>query len=491
MNSSKSRACLERPGTYLFAAICVVCHATTLAQTSAMTASIIHKVTSSDLRVSPPSQADTVEPNSTKQRLDEVAGSFTKDDAFMGAVLVAKGSDILLDKGYGKAVLEWNIPDSPGVKFRIGSMTKQFTAALVLLEQEDGKLSLDDPIGKYLPDSPATWDKITLADLLHHTSGVPNFIFDKRFFEWRMVSHTPAEEMELFKDKPLNFSPGTRWEYSNSNYALLGIILEKVTGQRYVDLLQERIFAPLEMKDSGLDDDDLILPERAEGYQTGSKGIVPARSQSMSVGWSTGSMYSTTGDLLRWERGLFGGKILSASSLKQMTTATKGNYGCGVFVSRKDDMEVVEHGGSIEGFNSYMIYVPARNIAVIALSNVSGDAPDKMAAKLLDVTLGKTVTLAKQRVAVPIAKGELSKFVGDYQISAQLSLNITATDEGLVVLATGQSPLEFSYEGQINGHPQFFTRAMDAQIEFIPTATDHVSTLVLHLSGAVMRGKRP
>jgi len=153
-------------------------------------------------------------------------------------------------------------------------------------------------------------------------------------------------------------------------------------------------------------------------------------------------------------------------------------------------MEVVEHGGSIEGFNSYMIYVPVLKIAVIALSNVSGDAPDKMAAKLLDVTLGKMVTLAKQRVAVTITKSELSKFVGDYQISAQLSLNITASNEGLVVLATGQPPLQFSYEGEVNGHPQFFTRAMDAQIEFIPTATDHVSTLVLHLSGSAMPGKR-
>jgi CubicO group peptidase (beta-lactamase class C family) len=150
-----------------------VCHATTLAQTSGLTASTIHNKTSSGLQASTPSQTTTVEPDSTKQRLGGVASSFTKDDAFMGAVLVAKGSDILLDKGYGKAVLEWNIPDSPGVKFRIGSMTKQFTAALVLLEQEDGKLSVGDPIRKYLPDSPATWDKITVADLLHHTSGVP------------------------------------------------------------------------------------------------------------------------------------------------------------------------------------------------------------------------------------------------------------------------------------------------------------------------------
>jgi CubicO group peptidase (beta-lactamase class C family) len=466
MISSECSVSLKRRVIYVLLAICVVGSATVFAQTG-------------------PAQ-----PDSSSQRLDEVASSFTKDNAFMGAVLVANGPTILLDRGYGKAVVEWNIPNSPDVKFRIGSMTKQFTAALVLLAQEEGKLSVDDPVRKYLPDSPAAWEKVTIGDLLHHTSGIPNFIFDKRYFEWRMVSRTPTEEVGLFKDKPLNFSPGTQWEYSNSNYTLLGMILEKVTGRRYVDLLRERILAVLGMKDSGLDDDDLILPERAEGYQPGPKGIVPMRSLSMSVGWSTGSMYSTTGDLLRWQQGLFGGRVISASSLKQMTTPGKGNYGDGVFVSRKDDLEVIEHGGSIDGFNSYMIYVPARNIAIIVLSNVSGDAPDKMAGKLLDVTLGKAVTLAKPRVALPIAKTELSKFVGDYKISAELSLKIAVSDEGLVVQASGQPPLLFSYEGEINGHPQFFTRAMDLQIEFIPTSTDHVSALVLHLGGGTMQGRR-
>src|SRR4029077_6821221 len=386
MNSSQCSVSLRRRIIYFLLAICVVCPATAFAQ------------------------AGPARPDLSIQRLDEVASSFTKDDAFMGAVLVANGPTTLLDKGYGKAVVEWNIPNSPDVKFRIGSMTKQFTAALVLLAQEEGKLSVDDPVRKYLPDAPAAWKKITIGDLLHHTSGIPNFIFDKRYFEWRMVSRTASEEVSLFKDKPLNFSPGTQWEYSNSNYTLLGMILEKVTGRRYGDLLRERILAPLGMKDSGLDDDDLILPERAEGYQPGPKGLVPVRSLSMSVGWATGSMYSTTADLLRWERALFGGKVLSASSLKQMTTPGKGNYGDGVFVSRKDDLEVVEHGGSIDGFNSYMIYAPARNIAIIVLSNVSGDAPDKMAGNLLDVTLGKAVTLAKQRVALPISRAELAKF---------------------------------------------------------------------------------
>jgi CubicO group peptidase (beta-lactamase class C family) len=466
MSSSQCSVSFKRRVIYFLLAICVFRPATVFAQ------------------------AAPAQPDSSSQRLDEVASSFTKDDAFMGAVLVAKGPTIFLNKAYGKAVVEWNIPNSPDVKFRIGSMTKQFTAALILLTQEEGKLSVDDPIRKYLPDSPTAWEKITIADLLHHTSGIPNFIFDKRYFEWRMVSHTPAEEVALFNDKTLNFSPGTQWEYSNSNYTLLGMILEKVTGRRYGDLLRERILDPLGMKDSGLDDDDLILPERAEGYQPGAKGIVPVRSLSMSVGWATGSMYSTTRDLLRWERGLFGGKVLSASSLKQMTTPGKGNYGGGVFVSRRDDIEVVEHGGSIDGFNSYMIYVPARNIAVIVLSNVSGDAPDKMGSKLLDATLGKQVTLAKPRIALPISRAELSKFVGDYEISAELSLKITASDEGLIVQASGQPPLAFSYEGEMNGHPQFFTRAMDVQIEFIPTSTDHVSTLVLHLGGSAMQGRR-
>jgi CubicO group peptidase (beta-lactamase class C family) len=490
MNTFRTVAYPRRRYGCSLLAICVAYYATAFAQASSITPRTMGMETPGSAQGSTSSQAGAGELDSLKQRLDEVASSFTKDSAFMGTVLVAKGPTVLLDKGYGKAVVEWNIPNSPAVTFRIGSMTKQFTAALVLLAQEEGKLSVDDPIAKYLPDSPTAWDKITIADLLHHTSGIPNFIFDKRYFEWRMVSHTPAEEVALFRDKPLNFSPGTQWEYSNSNYTLLGLILEKVTGRGYGNLLRERILAPLGMKDSGLDDDDLVLPERAEGYQPGPKGIVPMRSLSMSVGWSTGSMYSTTGDLLRWEQGLFGGKVLSASSLKQMTTPGKGNYGDGVFVSRKDDLEVVEHGGSIDGFNSYMIYVPARNIAIIVLSNVSGDAPDKMAGKLLDVTLGKAVTLAKPRIALPISRAELTKFVGDYEISTQLSLKITASDEGLIVQASGQPPLQFSYEGEINGHPQFFTRAMDVQIEFMPTSGDHVLALLLHLGGSAMQGRR-
>jgi CubicO group peptidase (beta-lactamase class C family) len=436
------------------------------------------------------SLAQTQAPADVSKRLDEVAASFTKGHAFMGTVLVSDGNTTLLDKGYGDASLEWAIPDTPDVEFRIGSLTKQFTAALVLLEQQDGKVSVQDMVGKYLADAPAAWNKVTVADLLHHTSGIPDFIFDPHYQEWRMVAHTPAEEMAFFKDKPLNFTPGSQFAYSNSNYILLGMILEKVSGKSYGQLLSERILTPLGMRDSGLDSDDAILLKRALGYQPGAGDVIPARSSSMSVAWSVGGMYSTTADLLRWEQGLFSGKLLSAESLAQMTTPGKGGYADGVFVGQRDGLTVVEHGGSIEGFNTYMLHSPARNITVIVLSNVSGDAPDRMAVSLLNVTLGKPAVLATFRTAQPYPEADLEKFAGEYDVSTQLSFSIRPSGDGLMVQATGQPPMLFSYEGLVNEHPQFFTNALDAQIEFLPAVQGHVTDLIVHLGGQSMKAKR-
>ncbi len=220
----------------------------------------------------------------------------------MGAVLVADGDRLLLDKGYGTADLEWSIPNAPNVRFRLGSLTKQFTAALVLLLQQDGKLHIEDPINKYLPDAPKAREKITLANLLGHTSGIPNFTNDKAFETWKMSSHTHEEEVALFRDKPLVFEPGSQYAYSNSNYEVLGTLIEQVSGRSYGDLLKERLFQPLGMVNSGLDTEELILPRRAQGYQQGQSGLEHARSESLTVPWAAGGLYSTTGDLLCWER---------------------------------------------------------------------------------------------------------------------------------------------------------------------------------------------
>jgi CubicO group peptidase (beta-lactamase class C family) len=433
--------------------------------------------------------AKAADDTAMKVRLDQVASSYTKDNAFMGTVLVVDGDKVLLDKGYGMADLEWSIPNVPEAKFRLGSLTKQFTATLILLLQQDGKLNINDPVSKYLADSPKAWEKVTLANLLGHTSGIPSFTDMKEFGVWRMSPHTTEEELAFFRDKPLDFEPGSKFAYSNSNFEVLGAVIEKVSGNKYVDLLRERIFDPLYMKDSGLDTDELILPKRAQGYTPGPKGLVVARSESMTVPWAAGSIYSTTGDLLKWEHSLFGGKVLSAESLKLMTTPGKGNYGLGVFIADKGGVKIVSHGGGIEGFNTNLMYAPERRIAVIVLANVNGGAPGEMGDQLFDTVLGKPVVLASEHKAVPIAQEELAKFVGVFEIAPTFSLTVVIAGDALTVQGTNQPAFPVMYQGEKNGHPVFYAAPVNAEIEFIPDA-GKITSLILHQGGQDIPAKR-
>src|SRR3984957_17979708 len=259
-------------------------------------------------------------------RMEQVVQSYVSDKQFMGSVLVARGETVVLDKGYGFANLEWNIPNTPTTKFRLGSITKQFTAASILLLEERGKLKTDDPVKKYMADAPAAWDKVTIYNLLTHTSGIANFTSFPDYASTETAPTTPEKLVARFRDKPLEFQPGEKWNYSNSGYVLLGYLIEKISGTPYAQFVQENIFAPLEMRDSGYDSSAAIIKHRASGYTPSDKGPVHAGYIDMSIPFSAGSLYSTTHDLLRWEQGLFGGKLLSAASLKKMTTPFKENY---------------------------------------------------------------------------------------------------------------------------------------------------------------------
>jgi len=435
-------------------------------------------------------QAQTHDESAEKVRLEQIASSYTKDNAFMGAALVVEKDRVLLDKAYGMASLEWQVPNTTDAKFRIGSVTKQFTATLVLQLQQDGKLNVNDPVSKYLPNTPATWAKITLANLLGHTSGIPSFTGFKEFPTWSMNPHTPEEEIALFRDKPLDFEPGSKFDYSNSNFIVLGAVIEKVSGRKYGDLLRERIFDPLGMKDSGLDSDDVVLPKRAEGYRPGPHGLEMARSESMTIPWSAGAIYSTTGDLLKWEHGLFGGKVLNADSLKLMTTPGKGNYGMGVSIENHDGVRVVSHGGGIEGFNTHLAYAPEKQIAVVVISNVNGGAPGSMGGQLMDTMLGKKVVLASERKAVPIEKEKLARFAGVYELAPNFSLTIAVAGDHLTGQGTGQPALDLMYQGERNGHPLFFAPLPNAEMEFVPDANGAITSLILHQGGQDMPAKK-
>ncbi len=295
---------------------------------------------------------------------------------FMGSVLVAKGSDVVFEMSVGLANVEWNLPDSATTKFRIGSLTKQFTAAAILLLQERGKLKVDDPIARYFRDLPASWRSITLRQMLTHTSGIPDTTDlpkpDAR--EWELSGFTPAMLFERMRGVPLDFDPGTNFKYSNTGYLLLGWIVEQVSGQTYREFLQQNFFAPLGMADSGYDLNSTILPQRASGYRTGALGIRNANYIDMRAPGGAGGVYSTTGDLLKWTRALFGCKVLHPASLEEMTTPVKSHYAFGLQVASKDGRQRFAHGGGINGFGSFLAYFPASGVTIVVLSNVEGPA---------------------------------------------------------------------------------------------------------------------
>ncbi len=266
-------------------------------------------------------------------RMDQIVQYWVDDHQFMGAVLVARGDKILFKKAYGSANLEWSIPNTTTTRFRIASVTKQFTAAAILLLEERGKLRIEDPIKKYYPDAPAAWDKISLVNLLQHTSGIANYTDEPDMGSWMTQPNTPAELVKRVRDKPLQFEPGAEMRYSNTGYVLLGIAIEKASGMSYAAFLKQNIFDPLGMKDSGYDENEPIVARRAAGYSQGPTGPINAKYTDMTTPFSAGALYSTVEDLLRWERALFGKKVLSEASLKKMTTPGKNDYAFGLYVS--------------------------------------------------------------------------------------------------------------------------------------------------------------
>ena len=421
-------------------------------------------------------------------RLDAVANAYRAEKHFMGAVLVMEDGNVLLDRGYGTANLDWSLPDAPDVKFRIGSVTKQFTAALVLLLQQDGKLGLSDPISKFLPDAPQAWAKVTVSELLHHTSGIPDFTHDPRFPVWSASPRTPKETFALVADKPLDFPTGSKFAYSNTNYELLGAIIEAASGKSYADLLTSRLLEPLGLHDTGLDADNLVLSRRALGYAEHAGGWTYARSESMTVPWAAGAMYSTTGDLARWTTALHGGKVLSAASLAEMTHAGLGGYGMGLEIGKHAGEPMIWHNGGIEGFHSYVAWIPSRRLTAVILAN-DESAPDEiMGAQLIDIAEGRPVILPTERVAVAISTVELARFVGAFAFPDQPAPTTFEIENGRLLYGRGRRPLK--YQGPRDGDPIFWDPARDYEVEFIPDEHGAMTTVVIRTGADNETGRR-
>lgn len=344
-------------------------------------------------------------------QLDDLLKKYTEYGQFSGSVLVAEKGKVIYKNGFGMANMEWDIPNAPDTKHRLGSITKQFTAILIMQLVAEGKLDLQAPISKYLPDySKVNGDKITTHQLLTHTSGTPNYTSFPNFFkELSRNPHTPTEMLEMFADSTLTFKPGAQFAYSNSGYILLGAIIEKVTGKTYEAVLQEKIFDPLNMKDSGYDHHNTILKKRATGYEM--KGSIPENSPyiDMSTPYAAGSLYSTVDDLYLWDQALYTNKLLSQQYMDMLfekyVPAFGQYYGYGWSVGHfpigntKDSVQIIGHGGGINGFNTLITRMPQDKSTVILLNN-TGRAPlDDITIAINGILHGATYDLPKQSLA--------------------------------------------------------------------------------------------
>src|SRR6476660_2833586 len=418
-------------------------------------------------------------------RMDQVVQSHVPSKQFMGAVLVAQDGKVLFDKGYGFANLEWDVPNTPTTKFRLGSITKQFTAASILLLEERGKLKVEGPVKKYMPDAPAAWDKVTIFHVLTHTSGIPSFTSFPEFRSKEAHAMTPQQLVDWFRDKPLEFEPGTKWNYSNSGYVLLGYLIEKISGQSYIDFLQQNIFTPLGMKDSGYDSNSTVIAHRAAGYAPGKDGPENAGFVHMSIPFSAGALYSTTEDLLRWEQGLFGGKVLKPESLVKMTTPFKQDYAFGLGVSTQNGHKMIAHDGGIQGFNTSLAYFPDDKLVVAVLANLNGPA-GQIAGNLAKVALGEKVVLPTERKEITLSPEILKQYVGTYELAPNFSLAITLENGQLISQGTNQGKVPMFAESET----MFFVKLVDAEIEFVKNDKGEVTNLVLHQNGRDVKGVR-
>ena len=412
-------------------------------------------------------------------RMDAVVRDEADKGAFMGAVLVARDDVVLFDKGYGSANLEWKIANDGATKFRLGSVTKQFTGVAILLLQDRGKLTLDAPVKTYLTDAPAAWDKVTVRHLLTHSSGIPNFTGFPDYASTKTLPATHASLIARFRDKPLDFAPGEKFSYSNSGYVLLSAIVEKLSGQSYAAFVAENLFKPLGMADTGYDTHAMILPRRASGYSPSKDGPINADYVSMTIPQGAGALYSTTRDLLKWQRGLYGGKLLKPASLTAFRTPYKDGYALGIGVLSAGGVTTIEHGGGIEGFNTSLAYDPDRKITVVVLGNLNGPSPGKLSKALMTLARGGAVVLPGERQTATVAPDQLAQYEGVYELAPTFAITMRVKDGKLMTQATGQQEFELFPESK----DRFFLKVVDAQVEFTRDANGKVTGIILHQGG--------
>ncbi|MGB3182645.1 MAG: serine hydrolase [Cyclobacteriaceae bacterium] len=373
-------------------------------------------------------------------RMDSLMSANYHADEPGATVLVKKGDQVLLRKAYGMADMELGVPLKPENVFRLGSITKQFTAAAILMLREEGKVKLDEPLTTYLTDYPAeTGGKVTVRHLLNHTSGIPSYTGMPDFSTYIREDLNLDGLIAKFKDLPLEFEPGTEWSYNNSGYILLGAIIEAASGKTYEEYIEEEIFAPLGMENSYYGNVSDIIPGRVEGYKRSGEEIQVAGYLSMNLPHAAGSLLSNVDDLTTWNEALKGESLLPRAALEESWTPAKlsdgtdTGYGYGWLLGESGGKRVIEHGGGINGFRTIISRVPDEDLLVVILQNREWSSPPSLAVQLTDMVLGKD-----SPEPYKVKGRKLKDYTGNYRITDEAFRVVTLRNDTLVSQRTRQ-----------------------------------------------------
>jgi CubicO group peptidase (beta-lactamase class C family) len=403
------------------------------------------------------------------------------------AVLAMRDGAVLLERGYGYASPEHGVKATPETKFRIGSITKQFTAAAILRLQEQGKLSVSDPLSKFMPEYPRG-NEITLHHLLTHTSGLHSYTDKPDFLQTVTVPIKSEDLIQSFKNDPPDFAPGGKFAYCNSGYFLLGAIVEKVSGQSYADFLRTQFFEPLGMKATGVHTYDAILENEATGYAQEGNVLKKALNWDMSRAGGAGALYSTVGDLARWNEALFNGKVLNEVSLKAAFTPVKvgppsqpadEGYGYGWAVGKFRGLREVQHGGGLQGFVSQLSRYPGEHFTVVVLVNAEppppGLAPSDLARDIAQIFLAEKMESRPTPKAIALSPEALDQVIGRYDYQGPV-MTVTRDGDRLYAQLTGQGRFEIFPKSET----EFFWKVVDAQVTFVKDVSGRTIKAIHH-----------
>ncbi|TAE47634.1 MAG: serine hydrolase [Bacteroidetes bacterium] len=389
-----------------------------------------------------PLAAQNLSAEKLSAEFDRILSAEYKADGPGCTALVAQNGKIIYQKAFGMANIELDVPMRPEMVFRIGSISKQFTAIAILQLLEQGKLSLQDPITKYVPDYPMHGYTITLEHLLTHTSGIKNYTDMEEFGKIMRNDMTPEEMIAFFKNQPMDFAPGSAWNYSNSGYFLLGYVIEKVSGKTYPEYVEELIFKPLGMKNSLYGDDAKLIKNRAAGYQGGENGPQNALVLSMTLPYAAGSLQSTVGDLFIWHQALHAGKLVKKETLQKAFTEYKlsngegAHYGYGWFLGDLQGSATIEHSGGINGFLTDAVYLPAQDVFVAVFSNSEAKDPGTPATKIAAWAIGKPYSYKE----MSLSEQQQQEYTGVYETESGEQRIISIEKGVLYSRRTGGSP---------------------------------------------------